>query len=132
LREGLELVEWQQRVAVIDLYQPGAGKQGREPAPVLDGHHSVLGGPDHEGRTIEAGQVLGLRPPGCVCPAPPHGWRGRRRDGSLAGAKPVCSQVVVVASPRMVSQPNAIGSRRSGRRRSCCMNIPNSWAAAFR
>ena len=25
----------------------------------------------------------------------------------------------------MVSQPNAIGSRRAGRSRSCCMNSPN-------
>ena len=32
----------------------------------------------------------------------------------------------VAASPRLVSQPNAIGSRRTGRSRICCMNTPNS------
>ena len=31
----------------------------------------------------------------------------------------------VGASPRLVSQPNAIGSRRTGRSRICCMNSPN-------
>ena len=31
----------------------------------------------------------------------------------------------VAASPRLVSQPNAIGSRRTGRSRICCMNSPN-------
>ena len=35
-------------------------------------------------------------------------------------------QRAVAASPRLVSQPNAIGSRRSGRSRICCMNSPNS------
>ena len=35
-------------------------------------------------------------------------------------------QRAVAASPRLVSQPNASGSRRSGRRRICCMNSPNS------
>jgi hypothetical protein len=36
------------------------------------------------------------------------------------------SHRAVAASPRLVSQPNAIGSRRAGRTRICCMNSPNT------
>lgn len=35
------------------------------------------------------------------------------------------AQRAVAASPRRVSHPNAIGSRRSGRSLICCMNSPN-------
>ncbi len=42
------------------------------------------------------------------------------------------SQRLVVASPRSVSHPNAIGSLRNIRKRSCCMNNPNTAGGSAR
>lgn len=54
--EGYRLVEGDQRVAVRDLHVASVREQRGEAAPVLGGHHAIIGRPGDESRAVEAGE----------------------------------------------------------------------------